>query len=300
MTRQWLRDQLSHRFNLDELRTLCFDLAIPYENLAGSTLSAKARELVTYCERHHRTDDLVALLREQRPDLFADAALPQRKRDVQAALTSDGATAQGTGNIVLGAGAVYIGGNVERSQLVQGNQNRVGDEAQRGGIRVGKIVDSENVTIGGELKGGNLADAAALAERLMNGSISVEEVVRSKHIMVGLRHVADPAAPTLDALRQEIAALRDELTAIRDSEALDAVEAEDAEEAAATLATVATELDKEAPRGSRVLRKLKELTTLLTSTAEAGESAEKVGGQLVKLAPVAAALYQLAQRLLGG
>lgn len=56
-----IRTQLVQHFNLDEVQTLCFDLGIQYDNLAGDTLNSKARELVKYCYRH---DLLPSLIRQ--------------------------------------------------------------------------------------------------------------------------------------------------------------------------------------------------------------------------------------------
>ncbi|MFQ5435784.1 MAG: hypothetical protein ACE5FD_12980, partial [Anaerolineae bacterium] len=56
-------------FNLEELKVLCFDLDINYENLAGQTLAAKSRELVNYCQRHNLLADLLAACQESRPEV---------------------------------------------------------------------------------------------------------------------------------------------------------------------------------------------------------------------------------------
>jgi hypothetical protein len=61
-----LRQNLVTYFDLDELRTLCFDLGIEHENLPG-TKEGMARELVRHCERHGRTAELVATCRRLRP-----------------------------------------------------------------------------------------------------------------------------------------------------------------------------------------------------------------------------------------
>ena len=50
-----LREILSDRFNESELRDLCFDLGISYENLPGSSKADRARELIVYCEQRERT-----------------------------------------------------------------------------------------------------------------------------------------------------------------------------------------------------------------------------------------------------
>lgn len=58
---------VSH-YNKDELNTLTsIKLGVDYDNLKGETKSAKARELILYCERLKRTPDLLAHLREDRP-----------------------------------------------------------------------------------------------------------------------------------------------------------------------------------------------------------------------------------------
>jgi hypothetical protein len=61
-----------HSFLLDhysdeELRTLCFKLYIPYDDLPGGTREGKARELVAYAERHGRLEALLALLASNHP-----------------------------------------------------------------------------------------------------------------------------------------------------------------------------------------------------------------------------------------
>lgn len=62
-----LRDLLNHHFNNDELRQLCFDLDIEYENLPGDTRILKAQSLVAQLQRQGRVFDLITLVRHQRP-----------------------------------------------------------------------------------------------------------------------------------------------------------------------------------------------------------------------------------------
>ncbi len=56
-------------FNLEELKTLCQDLEVIYENLPGEGLNAKAREIVAYFKRNGRLIDLVDYCRRNRPDV---------------------------------------------------------------------------------------------------------------------------------------------------------------------------------------------------------------------------------------
>ena len=67
MNKVKLRDLLVEYFNSSELHNLCFDLNIKHENIAGNTLTDKARELIEYCVRYGRFDALVNRCRELRP-----------------------------------------------------------------------------------------------------------------------------------------------------------------------------------------------------------------------------------------
>lgn len=67
-TDQALREKIRDHFNVDELKTLCQDLGINYENLSGDTLEGKARELVEYGRRHNRIQEIINFC--QRARLF--------------------------------------------------------------------------------------------------------------------------------------------------------------------------------------------------------------------------------------
>jgi hypothetical protein len=64
-----LADQIAAHYNLSEVEELCFELDINYENLEGTTLDDKTRELVLYCQRRQRLPGLLARLEQQRPDV---------------------------------------------------------------------------------------------------------------------------------------------------------------------------------------------------------------------------------------
>jgi hypothetical protein len=67
MNLQKLRDKIIEGFNLSEVRDLCFNLNVQYENLEGTTLNDKARELVEYCKRQGSLPELVTHCKELRP-----------------------------------------------------------------------------------------------------------------------------------------------------------------------------------------------------------------------------------------
>jgi CHAT domain/Effector-associated domain 7 len=60
MDRTTLRETIRETLDSEELRDLCDDLGIDYDDLRGESKSAKARELVLYCERHSLMSELEA------------------------------------------------------------------------------------------------------------------------------------------------------------------------------------------------------------------------------------------------
>jgi hypothetical protein len=67
-----LHRTLAERLDLEEFRTLCTDLGLPYDHLRGEGLPAKARELVAYMQRRHRLPELIEQLLHERPDIKLD------------------------------------------------------------------------------------------------------------------------------------------------------------------------------------------------------------------------------------
>lgn len=64
-----LRQLLADRFDEGELRTLCFDLGVDYEDLPAEGRSNKARELAAYLDRHDRIPDLLEVGQRLRPEI---------------------------------------------------------------------------------------------------------------------------------------------------------------------------------------------------------------------------------------
>jgi len=78
--RAGLRELIYQHFNLDELKTICFDLYIKYEDLSEGNLQAKVRELLEFCERNNRLDELVLIASQMRPNVQFD--IPVEKEAV--------------------------------------------------------------------------------------------------------------------------------------------------------------------------------------------------------------------------
>ncbi|MCP4429291.1 MAG: hypothetical protein GY803_32810, partial [Chloroflexi bacterium] len=62
---RWLDDY----FNDQELRSLCLEIGVDYDDLPFSGQTNKARELVGWCARNGRLDDLEDAIQQSRPNL---------------------------------------------------------------------------------------------------------------------------------------------------------------------------------------------------------------------------------------
>lgn len=62
---------IKEAFDWEELKSLCFQLYAQFDDLAGQTREAKARELIAYMQRVGRLPDLLAALARERPEKFA-------------------------------------------------------------------------------------------------------------------------------------------------------------------------------------------------------------------------------------
>ena len=67
-----LHQLILDHYGLEELRTLCFQLGVEYDDLPGEGRQAKARELVVYLERHNRILELIATGKQFCPDIAWD------------------------------------------------------------------------------------------------------------------------------------------------------------------------------------------------------------------------------------
>lgn len=64
---QTLHRVLCDRYNLEELRTLCAEIGVPFDDLGGEGRSGKARELILWLQRRGQLDALIAYLSRSTP-----------------------------------------------------------------------------------------------------------------------------------------------------------------------------------------------------------------------------------------
>jgi hypothetical protein len=75
-----LRRILWTHFNVSELRDLCFDLGVDYEDLPDQTKRDLAREIVVHCKRHGRIPELIEIGKRLRPQVSWDDLFKVTKR----------------------------------------------------------------------------------------------------------------------------------------------------------------------------------------------------------------------------
>ncbi|HEY72450.1 MAG: hypothetical protein DRJ03_08790 [Chloroflexi bacterium] len=63
-----LRRILNEKFDLQEVKNLCFDLGVDFDDLPGE--GKKTREIVAHCQRRSRLEELVASIASARPELL--------------------------------------------------------------------------------------------------------------------------------------------------------------------------------------------------------------------------------------
>lgn len=90
MNLQELASKIGKRFSKGEVKTeICFEMDINYEDLPSSNRKGKIIELVLFCERHDRLDELITVCKKQRPteswiiDKSSSSPLIEKKTEVQ-------------------------------------------------------------------------------------------------------------------------------------------------------------------------------------------------------------------------
>lgn len=121
-SRSQLLSFLKTHYNLEELKTLSFNLYIRYDDLPAEGLEGKARELLDFAERHGRTADLLRQLEQDRSEAYrarfgalapADAPLSPAQAAEIRALAQDVARALGRATGTFPYQTVYAALNRE-------------------------------------------------------------------------------------------------------------------------------------------------------------------------------------------
>ena len=83
--RKYLRDLrrgMLNSFDQEELKIIAFDLSINWDDLSGDTRPTKANALILHFARRGELEELVALLREERPNIDWPNLPPSEKQTI--------------------------------------------------------------------------------------------------------------------------------------------------------------------------------------------------------------------------
>jgi len=169
--------------------------------------------------------------------------------------------------------------------------------ARTGGVRAGHGLKADNIVTGIQMQGAD-ADTArallALARDLQHsGSVEAVQDIIAQNVVTGLQYIGQGGStPDREQFRQELTALRAQLAeAVQAGEITDPDEAEDAQRA---VDRVIAQTQAEKPVAERITTQLERATTIVEKAATVAESLGKFQAVVIKLAPVLAALKQLA------
>ena len=168
-----------------------------------------------------------------------------------------------------------------------------------GGVKAGGKIQANNIVTGVQMQGieaDTARDLLALARHIQSGGVEAAQDIIAKNIVTGFQVLGQSGnEPTREQFVQELAALREQLAqAIAAGEISDE---EDAEDAPTVLDRAAKQAEFESPVPDKLAKNLDRLTDILTRAGQTAQAAGKFGAAVIKLAPLAAGLKQLAELL---
>jgi hypothetical protein len=169
-----------------------------------------------------------------------------------------------------------------------------------GGVKAGGKIEADNIVTGAQVQGADAETARqllTLARELESGSVEAVQDIIAKNIVTGFQDVGQGGtAPNLEQFRQELTALRAQLAqAVKAGEIAGAYDAEDAQKA---VDRAVEQSQAEKPAADKITPQLDRAVKIINQAATAAESAGKLQAAVIKLAPIATALYRLASLIL--
>ena len=165
-----------------------------------------------------------------------------------------------------------------------------------GGVRAGGRIEADNIVTGAQVQGADAETARALlalARELESGSVEAVQDIIARNIVTGFQYIGQGGTPpNLEQFQQELAALRAQLAeAVKAGEIADAYDAEDAQKA---VDRAVEQSQAQKPAADKITPQLDRAVKIINQAATAAESAGKLQAAVIKLAPIATALYRLA------
>jgi hypothetical protein len=176
-TQRQLRKKMINTFSLQDIKLLCFDLSIPYDEIPGENLSSKINSLLVSVYKLGNLESFYQMLVEERPkigwpnlaelqsfrwqELEQAVDLPKsvQERVNQMGNVGDNNTiVQGDGNIVVGERGVNIGGNVSGDATITTGDNTTHIKEQTSIEKQTNIKEVKGDYVGGDKIGGDKYD----------------------------------------------------------------------------------------------------------------------------------------------
>ncbi|MEM7333513.1 MAG: hypothetical protein AAF490_15600 [Chloroflexota bacterium] len=208
-----LHKNIDRYFNLEEVKTLYFRIGGDSENIEGEARSVFIRNLIVQLAKQNRLQDLVALVRSERPfmpwpDVPADFELPESvaKEDIRQVVNytiygnqynvSDNAQVGQIGNTINTGGGEYVAGNkTVHGDDIKGTKIE-GDNVQGDQITTGDISDSQGLALGRDASAqvhqsdrATSNDNAALAAKM---GTAVQQAVEQVELYANIAKTKNP------------------------------------------------------------------------------------------------------------
>ncbi len=265
-----LKNVLSHYYSSSELRTLCFELGIEYEDLGGRGKSENAFLLVKYMQSVGRLHELVTYIQRTRPHVqlnMRNTPPPKMAEDVGA---------QTKPSTIIHVSGDMVQGDKMSGDKVEGNQYNVGDISNSSGVAIGKEAKAT---------GGHVNTSSMVGSVIGSGSVKADNIAGGD-INIGTQ------PETKEAFGQQVQALQTLLTqAVAAGEFTDA---RDGAEALQAVEKISTEISAEHPHQRSLNRFLNNLGDILGDTSKVIEGAGKTGTAVLKAVPIVAGLIKAA------
>src|SRR5262245_25860029 len=164
-----------------------------------------------------------------------------------------------------------------------------------GGVRAGRDLKADNVVTGVQVHGADAETARALlalARQIESGSVEAVQDLIAKNVVTGFQYIGQGGtAPNMEQFKKELAALREQLAqAVKAGEIENTYDAEDAQKA---VDRAIEQSQAQKPAAEKIVPHLDRAASIINKAGTVTESAGKIQAAVIKLAPVATALYRL-------
>jgi len=258
-------------YSTSELKGMCFDIDIDWEDLGGQGKSGKARELVQFADRRGRLGEIVAYVQKTRPqvNLEGGSTTPASTQTQAAEKPSEPSVTHN-----------YYG------PVNQGNSTTVGNISDSSGIAIGEdtsaTVESTDSSVtntnSGTMVGSTMGGGEVTAENIAGGNIDITNAPKNQ-----------------EEFNQQVEALKRLLEqAIANEEFDDPRDASDAKE---EIQSIIEEIESDNPRARKIKSGLRDVGDILGSAVKVAETAGKATAAVITAAPLVHNLINVISKL---